>query len=423
MMVIKSPATVPPEIVERIIDKVALLKDDCERFTALKACSLISRNFKNSSQRHLFQSLTIDLTSECDNHTTPAQIQNLHSAFFSSPNLPFYVQELHLLDLGNIQLSCEQILADIISMLKEVKILHINFQNCMRLIISFDWWKFTHTLQQALTTMLFSLPLTNLKLKHVSGFPQSTIQRFKFIPTVQLKAVEFTENETPGQQSGQMQPLIEESSLDIKFLTLEILDRWDLKPIIDTLSTHLGKLKKLTLDLCRSYFDEPTDWDFLKHCNSLTTLELLTRSILREYLEKIDLSLLPHLRSIKLSTDLAYEGEPSSILRNLEQCLRTASTKNEIKEIIFEASWDLYRVMMKPEPDKWKELDMMLSGPQFQTLEEVRFMVCSKFYHDALCRKMPMGALSENLSRTYERGIISVVEVEEKLFYHCMYRR
>ncbi|KAF8989876.1 hypothetical protein BDQ17DRAFT_1333783 [Cyathus striatus] len=248
--------------------------------------------------------------------------------------------------------------------------------------------------------MIFSLPLSNMMLEHVKELPLLIIPRFRFIPTVHLNIVEF-----PAQEIVQIEPLIEGPSPDIKSLTLVLLDRWSVKSITDTLSTRLGKLKKLTMDLSTCILDGLKDVDFLKHCNSLTTLELLARSMLLYYPRKIDLSMLPHLRSIKLATDFARRGEPSCILYNLGQCLRTASANNEIKEIVLGPSCDLYHVIMKPGPDQWKELDMLLSGPQFGKLEE--------FYRDALCRKMPMGALNENLSRTYERGIIRVVEVNE----------
>ncbi|KAF8990819.1 hypothetical protein BDQ17DRAFT_1433494 [Cyathus striatus] len=182
-----------------------------------------------------------------------------------------------------------------------------------------------------------------------------------------------------------------------------------IQPVLDVLSSKDCVIQKLAI------FSQPKpwSWDIEVICEitprshtSLTEFECLVFDhklhVWEEEL-KIDLSILTHLRTIKLLVPPGWSGEWYADI--MLRILSTVQKENEVQEIIIGSApiCDRYLVDHK----SWEQLDNLLSGPLFSKLQKITFTKFSDAEKELRgarrWRGEYLGRLQENLPKIHER--------------------
>ncbi|KAK0502718.1 hypothetical protein EDD18DRAFT_603972 [Armillaria luteobubalina] len=133
MVVAASCSPLPQEIIDQITDELQ------EDFSTLKACALVSRPWKESSQRHIFSDIFFEAPPESlPLETSPCY--TFHRLLITSPHLGRHVRHLEICDEGRTSDSTRRWLLASVEILMSV----ISLLTCLSSVdISFSglWWE------------------------------------------------------------------------------------------------------------------------------------------------------------------------------------------------------------------------------------------------------------------------------------------
>ncbi|KAF8997645.1 hypothetical protein BDQ17DRAFT_1363163 [Cyathus striatus] len=393
----ESHGTVPPDIVDLIIDEVALLNNTSSRFPALKSCSLACRYFLESSRRHLFHSLT--LSSKFQN-----KILALHDILTSSPGISTHIRKLHLLLNPRNSIHADQnSLPKLLHMLNNITTFALRFDSTN---MRYSWLELTSAMQEALYAILQSPSIIHLSISNVHELPKSLRTCLASIPTITLSSVSFqtagNTEDIPDQPSNPFS-----STRCIRNLTISNVSLETSQPLLDALSISHGELETL---LCYDDGDPNRSMEvatmILQRCGDfLTKLECWNMDVARQ----LDISTVPRLHTIKLLAN--FTSQIPIPLCYIRQILETPSEKNEIKEVFLGI---LLSQLSSYETD-WKSLDSLLTGPKFTQLKKVNFKVDlpltayrrGEQYVGKTRMELP-SLMQSVLPKMHERGLIEV---------------
>ncbi|KAK0228015.1 hypothetical protein IW262DRAFT_573508 [Armillaria fumosa] len=157
MVVAASCSPLPQEIIDQITDELQ------EDFSTLKACALVSRPWKESSQRHIFS----DIFFEAPPEPLPLEMSpchTFHRLLITSPHLGRHVRHLEICDEGRTSDSTRRWLLASVKILMSV----ISLLTCLSSVdISFSglWWEDVLSIKSVLVAIFQLESLRSIALE------------------------------------------------------------------------------------------------------------------------------------------------------------------------------------------------------------------------------------------------------------------
>ncbi|KAK0210273.1 hypothetical protein DFS33DRAFT_275159 [Desarmillaria ectypa] len=232
----------PQEIVDRITDELQ------EDFTTLRTCTLVSRSWKESSQRHIFS----DIFFETPPEPLPLEMSpchTFHRLLITSPHLGRHVRHLEICDEGRTSDSTRRWLLASVGTLMSV----ISLLTCLSSIdISFSglWWEDVLSLKSILVAVfqlesLRSVALEDFQVRLNELFG---LLRSRSICDLSISAIEVLPDLSPPSPRFSM-PL-HELSLSLQHIQhAQDFMEWLMSP---TSVVDLSVSKKLSLSVVNS---------------------------------------------------------------------------------------------------------------------------------------------------------------------------
>ncbi|KAF9003909.1 hypothetical protein BDQ17DRAFT_1424879 [Cyathus striatus] len=378
MVLIREPR-LPLDVWDHIINKVALISDGA-RTTTLKVCSILCKDILRRSRHHLFHSITLShLKYSDDIQRNLSQTAGLAS----SPDLTRHVRELHLIDRGVLFIDQNPKLSGLLSMINNLTTIEVRIYD--RSAPMFHFTNLSRPLRDTLITFSLSPFITNLSIEGIVDLPQELAQRCASIPNVELGCLSLLPEPNLSIANAQVdifQPLLE--ALQNEECTLETL-------IVarETAANHeITDECLISESLMRMYSSTITTFEcqrptvpLMHSCMALrshSNIRLGTCWLFAVDLDSIDISLLPHLKTVKLVALSSPWRRPLDFYRDslnsVRQALAKATNENKIQDIFLNVHYPVLSSSAMQTYDQthgWKALDELLTLPKFQKLMKV----------------------------------------------------
>lgn len=250
-------ATFPSEILETIIDSLALAaEDDHESLACLKACAFVCHNFHFRVRTHIFKSITLE---ECQSNGH--NLLRFHVLISRTPEIAYYVRSLDY-SIGEID-SNAFVFADTLRSLTSLRQLTIRPYNKR-------WDRLPF--RGAILQMMHLSTLTHLTVISTTDFAISDLGPCTGIKSLALYNVKVETNGIKSYQ-GHQPPSLDRFAGDCGILIRQIYTtrRADGHPIFD-----FSKLQTLSLNLQKNQ-DKSDIQGFFQCCTQLKSVYLSSK--------------------------------------------------------------------------------------------------------------------------------------------------
>ncbi|KAF9003908.1 hypothetical protein BDQ17DRAFT_1424878 [Cyathus striatus] len=271
---------------------------------------------------------------------------------------------------------------------------------------TFPFTRLSRSLRDTLITLFLSPSVTNLSIEGIVDLPYELAQRCASIPNVELECLSFLP-EPDYDHYSPCQHLVEESRTSgLKSLSIANAQIDRFQPLLEALQNEECKLETLIVaketwavietatimqhddgTIEHLWNPERTDECIIAETlmqmynNTLTTFECQrpTDPFIHNFnLDVIDISVLPHLRTVKFGAMFCPWRRTLESFRDalnkIRQALAKATEENEIQEIVLNVRYPILSNCLTQTYDEtygWKALDKLLTSPKFQKLIKV----------------------------------------------------
>ncbi|KAG7452995.1 uncharacterized protein BT62DRAFT_925537 [Guyanagaster necrorhizus] len=390
----------PQEIVDQITDELQ------EDFTTLKACALVSRSWKDSSQRHIFSDIFFETPPEpLPLEMSPCHI--FHRLLTTSPHLGRHVRHLEICDEGRTSdstrrwiLASVETLMSVISLLKCLSSVDISFSGL--------WWEDVLSLKNVLVAIfqlesLRSVALEDFQVRLNELF---SLLQSRSIRDLSISAIEVLPDLSPPLQRSVM-PL-HELSLSLQHMQhAQDFMEWLISP---TSVVNLSVSKKLSLFVANS--DEAKAAQVLLESPILRSPDILEIQTLNcsVHMHRREECLPPHFSrfrhvQLRLVEALTCEYCGNSLLEIVLWWTRSfeAIEDNNIEEISLTLTKRSASRFHHVPNYVWHALDAALCRPRMSSLRNVHLGV-----EDLEIDKALLLRLLQAFPLLYHRGLLRV---------------
>ncbi|KAF8993951.1 hypothetical protein BDQ17DRAFT_1367515 [Cyathus striatus] len=275
-----------------------------------------------------------------------------------------------------------------------------------------DWDDFTPDLKQALHKIVLSPIIEDLTLARIHNLPPTYGRFIICFPTVSLRKVHIRWQYYPELLSALPDTDDDRRKITLKTLIIDNLKSWSIMPLLDALSDSECKPERLVVK-SYSFHNITVALDIMKRAkSSLTTLECLSFDTERDDSAfRLDIGILPHLKTVKVLADFEDDMPLLYMLKILSNARRDG---NEIQQIIVEFKFGLFGELVTSNRYHWESLDDLLSGSRFMKLQKVCFILAPLMVKQLADRVTPQAIesvtllLGNFLPTLRERGLLQL---------------